>query len=188
MAPGADATPLRVLAVDGSPGGPGRTATALEAVLAAAASAGAQPRTVRLADAGVEDVLAAAAEADAFVLGSPVHRASFAAPLKALLDALPRGMWGETQAPITGRAAAIVATGATWHHFLALDDLRAVLGGFFAAHVVAPGLYVPHEGFDEDRRLRETFAEQAARQGRALVDLAHAIAASPSLAGARPQA
>lgn len=179
---------LRVLAIDGSPSAPGRTAAALTAVLDAAATAGADHRLVRLSESGIEMALAAAGEADAFVFGSPVYRASFATPLKALLDALPRGMWGETEAPITGRAAAIVATGATWQHFLALDDLRSVLGGFFAAHVLAPGLYVPHDGFDEQHSLRQPFAEQAERDGRALVDLARAIAASPALAGARPQA
>jgi len=175
---------VRVLAVDGSPASGGRTATALEAVLAGAREAGATETELVPAAEG----LAAAEGADAFVLGSPVYRASYAAPLKGFLDALPRGMWGESAAPVTGRAVAIVATGATWHHFLALHDLRNVLAAFFAAWVVPPGLYVPHEGFTEDRLLAEPFAERAAASGRAVVELTRALAASDALRGATPQA
>jgi FMN reductase len=152
-------------------------------VLEGAAGAGAEGVLVPAAEA-----LAAVPGADAVVLGTPVYRASYAAPLKAFLDALPRGMWGETTAPITGRAVAVVATGATWHHFLALRDLREVLSGFFAAWVVPPGLYVPHAGFTADRALDEEHARLAHATGRALVALAAALAADPELRAVRPQA
>jgi FMN reductase len=97
-------------------------------------------------------------------------------------------MWGETENPITGRATAIVMTGASWHHYLALGDLRNVLAGFFAAHVLAPGVYVPADGFDSKKIPLPVFADAAARQGAALLDLAAAIAASEPLRGIRPQA
>jgi FMN reductase len=187
-----DPAAVRVLAVDGSPTGPGRTGAVLGEILAGARSAGARASTVALVDeAGalaLEPALAAIARADALAFGSPVYRASFAWPLKALLDHLPRGMWGETEAPITARATAIALTGATWHHYLALDGLRDVLAGFFAAHVLAPGLYVPADGFDARRRPVAAVVEQARAQGRALVELAAAIAGSPALASVRPQA
>jgi FMN reductase len=185
-------TRVRVLAIDGSPTGGGRTSTVLDAVLAAARAQGATGTIVSLAPDRAPDaedaVLAAAEAAEAFVVGSPVYRASYAAPLKGFLDRLPRGMWGEATAPFTGRAVAIVATGATWHHFLALDELRSVLAGFFAAHVVPPGLYVPREGFGDDGALAPPAAEQAGLLGRALVELAHALAASDALRRLRPQA
>ncbi len=177
---------MRILALDGSPAGGGRTWTAIEAVLVGL-PADVETELISLAD-GPDPALAAAASAEAFVFGSPMYRASFASPLKAMLDRLPRGMWGESSAPITARAVAIVATGASWHHFLGLDSLRNVLGGFFAAHVLPPGLYVPREGFGEDGALLDDYAELAAQQGRALADLADAIARSPALAGLRPQA
>jgi FMN reductase len=179
---------LHVLAVDGSPSGGGRTRTVLDALLAGAAAAKAQTSVLTLADSSEADAIAAITAADAFVFSSPVYRASFATPLKSLLDRLPRGMWGETEAPITGRAMAIVMTGATWHHYLALDGLRSVLAGFFAAHVLTPGLYVPGEGFDEPRQLTEPVAAAARAHGDALVALARAVAASPSLREVRPQA
>ena len=100
---------MRILALDGSPSGGGRTATALAAVLAAAADAGADTALLSLCTPAETDAARDAVErSNAFVIGSPVYRASYAAPLKAFLDRLPRGMWGETTAPITGRAVAIV--------------------------------------------------------------------------------
>ena len=177
---------MRALGLDGSPTGAGKTARVIEAVLA-----GLPPDWQHdvIHVAGDQDAaLARVEQADAFVFGAPMYRATYAAPLKALLDRLPRGMWGETSAPITGRAVAIVGTGASWHHFLGLDPLRDVLAGFFAAHVLPPGLYVPGEGFDADGRLGDSFAELAALQGAALAELAQALSAGGALAALRPQA
>jgi FMN reductase len=168
------------VAIDGSPVGGGRTATVLRAV------AGTEPLSV-VGD-GIETIVDAVEQAEAVVLGSPVYRASFAHPLKHLLDELPRGMWGETRAPLRGKAVCIVATGASLHHFLALDDLRNVLAGFFAAHVVPPGLYVPRDGFGEDDALLESYAGQATLQAEALAELAKALAASTALRRLMPQA
>jgi FMN reductase len=181
-------TTLRITAIDGSPSGGGRTSGVLDAVLRGAAGAGAETRIVSLADGDVDT--GALGASDAFVFGSPVYRASFATPLKALLDRLPRGMWGEAEEPLRGRAAGIVLTGASWHHYLALNELRSVLAGFFAAHVLSPGLYVPTEGFDEadKQRLTDPFEALARRQGAALVDLARAISQSSELQDVRPQA
>lgn len=126
--------------------------------------------------------------ADGVIMGSPVYRASYAEPLKALLDRLPRGMWGETQAPLEGRAVVIAATGASLHHFLSLNDLRNVLASFFAAHVVPPGFYVPGEGFDAAGSLLDEYAALADQQGRALVELANLLPQTNELRGLRPQA
>jgi FMN reductase len=65
--------------------------------------------------------------------------------------------------------------------------LRTVLAGFFAAHVLAPGLYVPGEGFTEAKALTETFEELARAQGAGVVALAEAIAGAPALGGVSPQ-
>jgi FMN reductase len=133
-----------------------------------------------------EEVVAQAPRFDAFVIGSPTYRATYTAELKYLLDRLPRGMPGEDAAPLRARAIAIVMTGASLHHFLALDSLRSVLSGFFGAFMVPPGLYVPHEGFTEAGELGDEWRERAALQGRALVELATAIRASSDLARLGP--
>ncbi|MBS1862110.1 MAG: NAD(P)H-dependent oxidoreductase [Actinobacteria bacterium] len=182
----------RVLAIDCSPTGPGRTGNVLGQVLEASAAAGAAETSIlHLGGEGataVETAVAAMVDADAYVFGSPIYRATFAAPFKALLDATPRGMWGETEAPLTARAVAVVATGATAHHFLGLAGMRNVLVDFFAAHVVSPGLYVEHADFGEDRRLLPAAAGRAALQGTALVELARAISGSTALGAVTPQA
>lgn len=177
---------MRVLGLDGSPAGGGKTEATIHAVLAGL-PAGTETELISLAG-GPEAALERVDQADAYVFGSPMYRASHAAPMKALLDRLPRGMWGEQTAPITGKPVAIVATGATWHHFLGLDPLRNILSGFFAAHVVPPGLYVPGEGFDPAGGLQPPFAQLAAQQGAALAELADALARSRVLRGLKPQA
>ncbi|WP_375388663.1 NADPH-dependent FMN reductase [uncultured Amnibacterium sp.] len=175
-----------ILAIDGSPRGAGRTRLVLDAVLDGARSAGAATTVVELSE-GIDAAVRAAHEHDAFVLGAPAYRAAPAAPMKEFLDRLPRGFWGEQTQPITARAVGLVMTGATTHHYLALDGLRSVLAGFFAAHVLSPGLYVAGDGFVDGAPTEQTSAEAQA-QGRALVALARAIDGSAELQGIRPQA
>ena len=178
---------VHVVAVDGSPQGGGRTRTALDAVVTAASDAGASTEIIGLAD-GIDEALGRLAAADALVFGSPVYRASYATPLKDLLDHTPRGMWGETDEPLRAKPAGLVLTGSTWHHYLAVGDLRDVLAGFFAMHVLSPGLYVPSDGYDDANTLRPDFVELAAAQGRGLLELATVLATSPALSQIRPQA
>lgn len=182
--------PPTVLAIDGSPTAGGRTRAALDAVSSAAVDAGASLERIELgaAGAGVEPAIEALAGADAVVLASPVYRASSATPLKQLLDTIPRSGTAPPESPLSGKAVAIVYVGASLHHFLALDSLRSVLAGFFAAHVVPPGLYLPREAFDEDLGLRDPYADHARLQGAALVELAYALRRSPVLRSLRPQA
>jgi FMN reductase len=178
---------IAIVAVDGSPTGAGRTRTAIEAVARAGEPFGARVETIALADpAGPERALQALETADAVVFGAPVYRAAAAAPLKQLLDLIPRDNV-ERRSPLAAKPVAIVQTGASLHHFLALDTLRNVLAGFFAAHVVAPGLYVPREGFGE-LGLLEPYAWHARTQGEALLELTRAVNAGVALAAVRPQA
>jgi FMN reductase len=131
-------------------------------------------------------VLEQASQCEAFVLASPTYRATYTAELKYLLDRLPRGMPGEDGAPLRARATAIALTGATLHHFLAVDSLRTVLAGFFGAFVLPGALYLPHDAFGSDGELRTEWRGRAAGQGRALVALARAIRDSPELAALGP--
>jgi FMN reductase len=180
-----DRSPRRVCAIDGSPDGGGRTAAAVAAI--AAGAEGLEFTPITLATQSVEEAIRAIARSEAVIFGTPVYRASMATPTKALLDNLPRGKWGETEDPLRGKAVAIAACGATDHHFLALNDLRSVLAGFFAAHVVPPGLYVPNNGFDDQKQLTGEFSELARQQGLALVELVDALAGSRVLAELKPQ-
>ncbi|WP_433280480.1 NAD(P)H-dependent oxidoreductase [Pseudonocardia xinjiangensis] len=178
---------LSVLGIAGGPDAGGRTSTAIAGVLAGAAAAGAATTLVELGSTELPEVVAAIDAADAVVLGSPVYRATYSALLKGLLEGTERGKWGESTAPLQGKAAAIVLTGASGHHFLALGDLRNVLASFFAVQVLSPGLYFDHGGYVDRTTLTEDSAALAAAHGAALVDLTAAIRSSKALSAITPQ-
>lgn len=177
----------RVLGVVAGPEPGGRTATAVAGVLAGAEKAGATTSIIELSEAGVEAVIDAFGDADAVVFGSPIYRATYSALLKDLLERTERGKWGESTAPLQGKAAATVLTGASGHHYLALGDLRNVLAGFFAVQVLSPVLYLDHGGYVDRTTLTDQSAELAAAHGAALVDLAAAVRGSGALQAITPQ-
>ena len=183
-------TAARVIAIDCSPSGGGRTRRVLEAVLDACREQGAVGDLIEVGssadvDAAVEAISALGLR-DGLVLGTPIYRATYAFPMKALLDSIPRD--SETgDGPLRARVAGIVATGASLHHFLGLGELREVLSVFFAAIVVPPGLYVPREGFADDG-LTTPYATAASTLGGAVVELAAVVAGSAHLSRLAPQA
>jgi FMN reductase len=178
---------MLVVAVVGSPKAGGRTRVAVDAVLHGAAQGGADTRVRELADTDHADVLAAMEEADAVVFGSPTYRADISAQLKALLDATPRGASYENGDPLRGTTCATVLTGASDHHFLAVEKIRGILGGFFATQLLSPGLYLPSAAFTEDAAdLRDEPRRLAELHGRALVELVTAVRSSTWLKDLRP--
>jgi FMN reductase len=177
----------KILGLVGGPEAGGRTSTAVAGVLAGATESGAKTELVELSQTALPDVFEAVDAVDAVVFGSPVYRATYSALLKGALEGLERGKWGENTAPLQGKAAAVVLTGASGHHFLAVNDLRDVLAGFFAVQVLAPGLYLDHSGYVERNSLTEDSAALAAAHGSALLDLAVAVRSSPAMSALRPQ-
>ncbi|ALE73959.1 FMN reductase [Pseudonocardia sp. Ae168_Ps1] len=175
-----------IIGVVAGPEPGGRTATAVAGLLAGAEKAGDSTRLIELSETSHDEVTAAFADADAVVFGSPVYRAGHTASLRALLEATERGKWGEKTAPLQGKAAAVVLTGASGHHFLAVDDLRSVLAGFFAVQVLSPGLYLDHSGYVDRNTLTPESAELAAAHGRALADLTAAVRSSEALRAVTP--
>lgn len=171
-------------------GGPdvgGRTTTAVEGILAGAAKAGATTSLLEISQVGQDEIAAAFDAADGVVLGSPVYRASFSALLRTALEGTERGRWGEKTAPLQGKVAATVLTGASAHHFLAVNDLRNVLASFFAVQVLSPGLYFDHGAYVDRTTLTEDRATLAAAHGAALADLARAVRGSAALQAITPQ-
>lgn len=177
---------LQVVGVVGGPEAGGRTATAVAGVLEGAAAAGAATSLLELSERPVTAVVAALGAADAVVFGSPVYRATYSALLKDLLERTERGRWGETTAPLQGKVAATVLTGASPHHFLAVDDLRGVLAGFFAVQVLSPGLYLDHGAYTDRTTLTGDAAGLTAAHGLALADLATAVRGSAALRALTP--
>jgi FMN reductase len=87
-------------------------------------------------------VLAAIAAADAILLATPVYRGTYTGVLKNLLDLLP-------VEALHGKAVAIVAMGATDHHYLGSDwHLRDVLA-WFGALVAPTSAYLTSRDFED---------------------------------------
>jgi FMN reductase len=178
---------MLVVAVVGSPKAGGRTRVAVDAVLSGAREEGAEVRVHELADTPVTDAVAALGEADAAVFGSPTYRADITAQLKGLLDATPRGAAYESGDPLRGTVCATVLTGASDHHFLAVEKVRGILGGFFGTQLLSPGLYLPSAAYTEDgAALLDEPRRLAELHGRALVELATAVRSSKWLRDLRP--
>ena len=178
---------LRIVGIAGGPEAGGRTATAVAGVLAGAAAKGAETELLELSATSTADAVAAVDAADAVVLGSPVYRATYRSLLKNVLENLERGTWGESTAPLQGKAAAVVLTGASGHHFLAVNNLRDVLAGFFAVQVLSPGLYFDHDAYVDRGTFTDESTALTAAHGAALHDLAVAVRASEAIGALRPQ-
>jgi FMN reductase len=177
----------RVVGLAGGPEAGGRTSTAVAGLLAGAAAAGAETELVELGSTALPEVLARIDAADAVVVGSPVYRATYSSLLKGVLEGTERGRWGETTAPLQGKAAAVVMTGAGMYHYLAVDGLRSVLAGFFAAQVLSPGLFLDHTAYVDRTTMTDETVALTAAHGAALVDLAAAVRASAALSAITPQ-
>ena len=87
-------------------------------------------------------VIAALAQADAVLLATPVYRGSLTGALKNLLDQVP-------VAALQGTPVALVAMGASDHHYLGAErHLRDVLA-FFGAHPLPTAVYLKSRDFTD---------------------------------------
>jgi len=112
-------------------------------------------RPVDAYDETTRTTIETVAAADAYVIGSPMYRGSMTGALKNLLDLLPAEA-------VEGKAAALVATGGSAHHYLGVElGLRAALA-FFRMHTV-PGVLYEARVRLEDGRLADPGAVARAR-------------------------
>ncbi len=107
-------------------------------------------------------VVELAHQASAFVFGSPIYRATYTGALKNLFDLLP-------VEAMLGKTAALVATGGSFHHYLALDLAFRPVMTFFNMHTVPGVLYGAREQFLPENQLSAELIEQAEALGEDLV-------------------
>jgi len=190
-----------LLGIVGSVSADSRTRTAVELVLEAADEDGVETELLHLADydlatadgRGIDnyegdtaDALALIVEADAYVVGTPVYRGLYSGVLKNLLDMVPRGQWQGDVAPFENAAVGLLATGATDHHFLAVDQELRPAFAFFGAHTVGGAAYATDDDFEDGDLVEETIRERLATLGEATVELAAAIDESDALGDLGP--
>ena len=124
----------------------------------------------------------------AYIIGTPVYRASYSGVLKNLLDMIPRGMWQADVAPLANSAVGLVGTGATPHHYLMVEKELAPVLSFFGAHTVGSGVYAHDDHYGDDHTLvDDTVRERLRTLGAATVDLHRTVAASDALSALGPQ-
>src|SRR5690606_37860913 len=95
-------------------------------------------------------------EADAYIIGTPVYRGSMTGALKNLFDLIPNDS-------LKGKVIGFIATGGTYHHYLAIEHQLNPIASYFRAHLVPGGVYAHNDHYenglivDDDilRRLKE---------------------------------
>ncbi|HEX4752157.1 MAG TPA: NADPH-dependent FMN reductase [Solirubrobacterales bacterium] len=156
-----------VLAIVGSATPPGRLRRAVAAALDRASAAGAEVDMVDLAERTIAPadgrppaelgddtaaVIDAIAGADAVLLATPVYRGSLTGVLKNLLDHVP-------VEALERKPVAILAMGASQHHYLGAErHLRDVLS-FFGADVLPVAGYLTSADFQEGEPTEAAAAE-----------------------------
>lgn len=102
--------------------------------------------------------------ADAYIIGTPVYRGSYTGSLKNLLDHVP-------VEAMMGKVAGLIATGATDHHYLSIDqELRPVLL-WFNLHLVPGSVYVRSNQFQGNTISDEQINEHLRLLGEAVAEM-----------------
>lgn len=119
-------------------------------------------------------VLDRVAAGDMFIISSPIYRGTYTGALKNLLDLIPLES-------LEGKPVGLIATGATAHHYLAIDaGLRPVLAWFNAA--VLPGsVYLEHHDYQDGQVTSERVRSELAELGTALAQSAQRLAGLEAL-------
>jgi NAD(P)H-dependent FMN reductase len=174
---------MLILGVAGSAAKSHRTRALIELALAGAAELlDVETHLVDLADttidfpdgrpaeaysAATREVLDLVQRAGAYILGTPMYRGGMTGALKNLIDVIPKEH-------VVGKAAGLVATGASLHHYLGVDlGLRTAMA-FFQVHVVPAILYGASFQLVDGRPNDEKLVAQAGQLGRDTVELARA--------------
>jgi NAD(P)H-dependent FMN reductase len=128
-------------------------------------------------EAVVEQVMAA----DAYIIATPIFRASFTGALKNLLDLVP-------VEGLMGKPCGLLGMGATDHHYLVSDtQLRPVLA-WFGAHLVPGAVYLQSRHF-QDGQLADPKAIADLRSlAKAVVVMQRAAADNGEMVGPSPLA
>ena len=117
-------------------------------------------------------VVARIQAADAYVIGTPIYRGSYTGSLKNLLDHLP-------VEALMGKVAGLIATGATDHHYLSIDqELRPVLM-WFNMHLVPGSVYVRSNQLQGTEITDEQVREHLRQLGEAVSALHQRLHGSP---------
>jgi MsuE subfamily FMN reductase len=187
---------LKLLAINGSlTPPPSRTRVVLDVALAGAQAAHPTVETeiLELRDfnlqfcdgrppsdynADTREALARVAAADAYLVATPIYRASYTGALKNFFDLIPNDPNGSD--PLRGKAVGLLATGGSYHHYLVLEHQLRPLFGFFGAHTVARAVYAASKDFNAAKQVEGALVGELEQLGQEVVGLATFLQEAPA--------
>ncbi|MBS4206621.1 NAD(P)H-dependent oxidoreductase [Bacillus sp. FJAT-50079] len=183
---------MKIIGVSGSAATSRRTRALINEVLRSVRGHGIETEVIDLADTQLEfcdgrpfdhynsstkDVLEKIRDADAYIFGSPMYRGTMTGALKNLIDLLPTEF-------MKGKAAGLIATGGSDHHYLGLElGFRTALS-FFQVHTIPGILYCSKVEVINGEIADEHIKKKAYELGEDIVNLAKSTrgkALGPSL-------
>ncbi|HEX4207244.1 MAG TPA: NAD(P)H-dependent oxidoreductase [Ktedonobacteraceae bacterium] len=123
--------------------------------------------------------LALLEEADAYLVATPVYRASYTGALKNFFDLVPNDPRGHD--PLRGKVVGLLATGGSDHHYLVLEHQLRPLFGFFGAFTAARAIYASAKDFDAQKQVQGRLVEELAHLGQEVVIQARFVTNTPDL-------
>lgn len=102
--------------------------------------------------------------ADAFIIGTPIYRGSLTGALKNVFDLIPNDS-------LRGKVIGFVATGGTYHHYLAIEHQLNPIASYFRAHVVPGGVYAHNDHYESGSLTDEAILQRLRTLGESVVSL-----------------
>jgi MsuE subfamily FMN reductase len=103
-------------------------------------------------------------KADAYIVGTPIYRGSLTGALKNVFDLIPNDA-------LRGKIIGFIATGGTYHHYLAIEHQLNPLANYFRAHVVPGGVYAHNDHFENGEITDGDIVSRLKTLGTSVVDL-----------------
>jgi NAD(P)H-dependent FMN reductase len=109
-------------------------------------------------------VLAKIEQADGYLFGTPMYRGTMTGAMKNLIDLIPDQY-------VKGKAAGLIATGGSDHHYLGLDLGFRTAMAFFQIHTIPGALYYSRFTVENGRIVEDKVRGQSEQFGQDLVQL-----------------
>lgn len=181
---------MKLVAVVGSAAGSGKTRAAVEAVVRSALDFEPTLQTdiidlsvdqlplidgrSQIENSELAETILRARSGSVFLLATPIYRGTYTGALKNFLDQLPLEA-------LEGRVVGVVGTGATLHHYLAIDHQVRGLLAWFNAYVLPGSVYLDSTAFSGATLTGPEQIHQLQQLGESLISVSRRLEGVPAL-------
>jgi MsuE subfamily FMN reductase len=176
---------LKLLGLCGSPSKQSKTLLVLQRAVDDACHADAQLQTeiINLRDRNIDfcrgsdkesynsdtmAVIRSIVESDAYIVATPIYRGSYTGILKNIFDIIPNDA-------LRGKPVALIGTGGSDHHYLAIEQELKPLMGFFEAIIVPGYTYAKNDDFSVSGIQAQSVLDSLRKMAEAVVSLAKTL-------------